>query len=99
MIALGVVSLFAAKADFRGKDLATFNAAKVAWAAEGGGAKQFSNAFALNPTSLTFTMGTTLAPTSFVLPLALSSQATALADPGGDVKRCAPRAAGAKAAR
>lgn len=90
MIIIGVVCLALANADNRGHNLATFNKAKIAWAvADGGGAKQFSNAFTSGPVSLTFTVPGTPA-SSFVVPMTLSSQASTLADQGGDVKGCAP---------
>ena len=89
MIIIGVICLALANADKRGHSLKTFNDAKTSWAVTaGGGAKQFSNAFTAGPPSLTFTVGPAQTSTSFTLPMALSSQATALSDTGGDVKGC-----------
>lgn len=100
MIIIGAICLSLAAADHRGHNLASFNKAKITWAvADGGGAKQFSNAFTTGPVSLTFNAGPTASPTSFVLPMALSTTFVALADTGGDVAECAPRAAGRRGAR
>ena len=84
MIIIGVICLALANADSRGHNLASFNKAKIAWAAEGGGAKQFSNAFVtLGAPSLSVAVPS---GSPFVVPLTLSSQATPLADKGGDAK-------------
>jgi hypothetical protein len=88
MIVIGVVCLALASADSRGHNLATFNNAKIAWAAKGGGAQQFSNAFVTSGApSLSFTVP---GGTSFTVPLTSSTQPSALADKGGDAKGCVP---------
>lgn len=92
MIIIGVVCLALANADSRGHHLASFNNAKLAWAAAGGGAKQFSNAFVtLGAPSLSFTVP---GGTPFTVPLSLSTTPTPLADKGGDAKGCVPAAHG-----
>ena len=90
MIIIGVVCLALANADKRGHNIESFNRAKIAWAvADGGGAKQFSNAFVtLGAPSLTFTVP---GGSPFVVPMTLSAQATPLADTGGDAKGCVPQ--------
>ena len=88
MIIIGVVCLSLASADKRGHNLASFNTAKISWAAEGGGAKQFSNAFVtLGAPSLSLAVP---AGSPFAVPLTLSSTPTTLADTGGDAKGCVP---------
>jgi hypothetical protein len=84
MLILGVVFMSLASKDSRGKNLLTFNKAKIVWAVQGGGGQQFSNAFVTTgaPTLAFSVPG--LRP--FVLPLTLSNQATPLADQGGDAK-------------